>query len=216
MSKIAIFGAGGFGREVACLIHKINEFIPESNQWKLIGFFDDGLPVGTRNEYGEVLGGVNELNNWEEEISVAIAIGSPRIVEIIANKITSPKISFPNIIAPDVIFLDEDNYKIGKGNIISFGCLISCNVELGNHNILNGFIAVGHDTIIGNYNSFMPSVNISGEVKIGDKNYFGVDSTILQQKTIGNNTTIGANSLIIRKTKDGNTYVGNPATIVKY
>lgn len=216
MKKIAIFGAGGFGREVACLINKINENNSQNNQWQLVGFFDDGLEIGSRNEYGKILGGVKELNEWDEELSLVIAIGSPRIVELIVNKITSPKISYPNIIAPDVIFLDNNNYKIGKGNIISFGCLISCNVEIGNHNILNGFITVGHDTTIGSFNSFMPNVKVSGEITIGNKNYFGVGSSILQQIKIGNNTTVGANSLIIRKTKDEVTYVGNPATIIKY
>ena len=216
MKKIAIFGAGGFGREVACLINKINEENTQSNQWNLIGFFDDGLEIGSRNEYGEILGGVKELNEWKEELAVVIAIGSPRIVEIISNKITSSNVYFPNIIAPDAIFLDNNNYTIGEGNIIGFGCLISCNVKIGNHNILNGLITVGHDTSIGNYNSFMPNVKVSGEITIGNCNFFGVGSTILQQIKIGNKTTVGANSLIIRKTKDGMTYVGNPATIIKY
>lgn len=216
MEKIAIFGAGGFGREVACLINRINEEMPESNPWQFIGFFDDGIAKGSRNEYGEILGGVKELNEWEEDLAVVIAIGSPRIVELIVNKLTSPKLSFPNIIAPDVIFFDQNNCRIGKGNIISYASLISCNVEIGDHNILNGYVTVGHDTTIGNYNSFMPNVKVSGEVRIGDKNYFGVGSTILQQITVGNNTTVGANSLIIRKTKDGVTYVGSPATILKY
>ena len=38
MNDIAILGAGGFGREIACLIDKINQNKP---QWNLIGFFDD-------------------------------------------------------------------------------------------------------------------------------------------------------------------------------
>ena len=40
MKKIAIYGAGGFGREVACLLNKINEVEPT---WDLVGFFDDGV-----------------------------------------------------------------------------------------------------------------------------------------------------------------------------
>ena len=40
MKDIAIFGAGGFGREVACLIRIINESASEP-KWNLIGFFDD-------------------------------------------------------------------------------------------------------------------------------------------------------------------------------
>lgn len=213
MKKIAIFGAGGFGREVACLIQKINDDKP---QWDFVGFFDDGKEKGYKNEYGEILGGVKELNDWEEELAVAIAIGSPKTVELIVNKVTSPNITFPNLISPDIIIADENNYNIGIGNIISYGCLISCNVKIGNFNILNGFIPIGHDTTIGNYNSIMPNVNISGEVSIGDRNYFGVKSTVLQQIRIGNDTTIGANSLILRKTKDGMTYIGNPASILKY
>ena len=38
MKDIAIYGAGGFGREVACLIKRINEKAPT---WNFIGFFDN-------------------------------------------------------------------------------------------------------------------------------------------------------------------------------
>jgi len=213
MKKIAIYGAGGFGREVACLINKINEQSPE---WELIGFFDDGIEKGTKNEYGIILGGIDEVNSYSEELAVVIAIASPKIVEKIIGNIISSNIHYPNIILPDVIFLDKDNISIGKGNIICSGCLLSCNVSLGNFNILNGFIPIGHDTCIGSYNSIMPAVKISGEVRIGNRNFFGVNSAVLQQIKIGNDTIIGANSLILRKTKDGMTYVGSPASIIKY
>ncbi|WP_286861253.1 NeuD/PglB/VioB family sugar acetyltransferase [Proteiniphilum sp. UBA5510] len=213
MKKIAIYGAGGFGREVACLIRIINEQSPE---WELIGFFDDGIEKGTNNEYGVVLGGIDEVNSYPEELAIVIAIASPKIVEKIVGNITSSKIYYPNIISPDVIYLDRDNVKIGKGNIICSGSLLSCNVNLGNFNILNGFIPIGHDTQIGDFNSFMPAVKISGEVTIGNRNFFGVNSVVLQQIKIGNDTVVGANSLILRKTKDGMTYVGSPASIIKY
>lgn len=38
MKKIAIFGAGGFGREVATMIQQIN-FVDK--KWTFIGFFDN-------------------------------------------------------------------------------------------------------------------------------------------------------------------------------
>lgn len=211
MKKIAIFGAGGFGREVACLIHKINEVNTQSEQWDLIGFFDDGKEIGSQNEYGKILGGMKELNEWEEKLAVVIAIATPQIVEIIINKITSSKISFPNIVAPDVIYLDEDNYRIGQGNIIGFGCSISCNVFIGDFNIFNGTVSVGHDSVIGNYNSIMPFVKISGNVSVGNKNFLGVNSVILQGVKIGTNTKVAASALILRNTSDGYTYIGNPA-----
>lgn len=213
MKKIAIYGAGGFGREVACLINIINEQTPE---WELIGFFDDGITKGKKNEYGVVIGGIDEVNSYPEELAVVLAIASPKAVVKIVGNITSSKVWFPNIISPDVTFADKENGSIGKGNIISHKCVISCNVRIGDFNILNGFILIGHDACIGSFNIIMPAVKISGEVQIGDRNFFGVSSAVLQQITIGNDTVVGANSLILRNTKDGMTYFGSPASIIKY
>jgi hypothetical protein len=39
MSKIAIFGGGGFGREVKMLIEQINRL---DKELEFIGYFDDG------------------------------------------------------------------------------------------------------------------------------------------------------------------------------
>jgi sugar O-acyltransferase (sialic acid O-acetyltransferase NeuD family) len=214
MKDIAIYGAGGLGREVACLIRIINGKTP---QWNLIGFFDDNAKLkGTRNEYGEVIGGIEELNNYTQPLAIAIAIGSPKTVAKIVSNIHNTNVEFPNIISPDTVYLDKNNVSIGQGNIICTGCLLSCHVRIGNFNILNGFILVGHDSVIGDYNSFMPNTKISGEVKISNRNFFGVGSTVLQQITIGNDTVVGANSLILRNTKDGMTYIGSPAKIMKY
>ncbi len=213
MKNIAIYGAGGFGREVACLLDMMNE---KELTWQLVGFFDDGKEKGSVNEYGRILGGISELNNWNEPLSVVIAIGSPHTVKRIVDGITNPNIAFPNIIAPDTVFLDKEHFKMGCGNLVCYGCLFSTCVEVGDFNCFNGFVSVGHDSRIGDYNSFMPSVKVSGEVQIAERNYFGVGSIVLQQVKIGSDTVIGAGSVIIRKTKDGNTYLGNPATIVKY
>ena len=79
MKDIAIYGAGGFGREVACLINLINRDKPA---WNLIGFYDDNEElIGTNNEYGKVIGGIDQLNAYNAELAVAIAIGNPVIVK---------------------------------------------------------------------------------------------------------------------------------------
>lgn len=208
MKNIAIFGAGGFGREVACLIDMINR---ETPTWNLIGFFDDNAKLkGTSNEYGKVLGGMSELNSWQGPLSVAIAIGNPTTVKKVAKKI-DPRFDFPNLFAPRTVFLDKNNIKFGKGNIVCVGCFFSINVQVGDFNTFNNFISIGHDVRIGNYNSLMPASRLSGEVKMGDENLIGCAAVVLQQLKIGNKTKIGANSTLMGKTKDGHTYLGNPA-----
>lgn len=211
MKDIAVFGAGGFGREVACLIQIINDSLDEP-KWNFIGFFDDNAELkGTSNEYGKVLGGKDEINKWTTPLDIAIAIGTPRVLKLVSDGITNPLVEFPNVIAPNVQWLDRNNVRLGTGNIICSNCLISCNVEIGNFNILNGFIPVGHDTTIGNYNVVMPSCNISGGVIMGDCNFMGVKSVILQYLKVGNNVKIGAGSILMRNAKDNYLYVGVPA-----
>ena len=158
---------------------------------------------------------MDDLNAYPEELSLVVPIGSPGAVKSVTERITNPNVDFPNIFAPSVCFLDKDSLRIGKGNIFCHNCLISCNVEIGDFNLFNGYITIGHGAAIGNYNVVMPSCNISGDVRMGDCNLMGVQSVVLQGLKVGNNTRIGANSVIIRKTKDGNLYLGNPATRMK-
>lgn len=208
MKDIAIFGAGGFGREIACLLKRINGNNP---CWNLVGFIDDGLPPGKKNEYGVVLGGIEYLNAGSKPLSVAMAIGKPQTVKKIIESVINPLIDFPNLIAPDVIFMDKNNVSLGRGNIFCTGCLISCNTHIGDFNTFNDYVSIGHDTTIGNYNAFMTATRVSGIVTIGDCNFFGVNSCMVQGVKIGNNTTIAAGSALMRRTKDGYTYIGVPA-----
>ena len=210
MKDIAIFGAGGFGREIACIVNLINKTTPS---WNLIGFFDDGIEKGSYNEYGRILGGMGDLNSWSSPLSLLVAIGNPNTLKAVIEKITNPLVSFPNLIAPNVSMIDVDSLKMGQGNIICSNSVISCNVRLGNFNLFNVFTQVGHDTMLGDYNIVMPSVNISGGIEIGDCNLFGVKSTILQYKKIGNNVTIAPGSVLSRNGKDGKVYLGNPAKV---
>ena len=214
MKDIAIYGAGGFGREVACLINNISK---ESGKWKIIGFYDDNLSLkGSQNEYGSVLGGADELNAYDRELDVVIAVGSPAATKSIYQKISNSKVSFPNVISPSVDFADANNFKIGKGNVIQRLCSFSCNVTLGDFNSINSGVGMGHDVVVGSFNSFMPAVRISGEVKIHEGNFFGVSSVVLQQIKIGVGVKIGAGSVLMTKPKDNSIYMGIPAKIFKY
>ena len=209
---IAIYGAGGFGREVACMIRAINEVDP---QWNFIGFFDDGLVKGTKNIFGEIIGGIDDLNSWNKELNVVFSIATPHILKKVVGKITNTNIKFPNLVAPNVKFLHQESLQIGQGNLLFFGTRVSCEVTIGDFNLLNGFVSLGHDVQIGSFNVLGPMVRLSGNVTIQDENFFGVQSIVLQGLKMGYKTKVGANSVIIRNTKDETLYMGNPATRIK-
>ena len=213
--KIAIYGAGGLGREVAGGIQRINNAGKES--WEFVGFYDDRIEKGTQvSHYGTVLGGMDELNSVDEPIALAIAVGTPDTRRMILERITNPNISFPNLIAPSFRVLDPKTFKIGKGNIIQDNCSVTCDVVIGDYNVLNGSNAMGHDVVVGDFNVLMPGVRLSGEVRVGDSNLLGVDSVVLQRIKIGSHVTLGAGSVLMTKPKDGFTYVGVPAKKFDY
>ena len=143
MKDIAIFGAGGFGKEIACVISKTCE---NNKNWQFIGFFDDNEPVGYQvSNYGYVIGNMDKLNTWPQELAVVIAIGDPRSLKSVRERIFNPNIFFPNIIEHNFKIADTTSFKIGVGNIIRGGSFASCDVEIGDFNVLNGSVVIGHD-----------------------------------------------------------------------
>ena len=70
--KIAIFGAGGFGRHVLAIIKRINKIAPT---YIIAGFYDDAYNKGEIINGVPVLGGVAELNAIDEPMDVVIALG---------------------------------------------------------------------------------------------------------------------------------------------
>lgn len=208
--NIAIYGAGGFGREVACLINRINEVEPT---WNLVGFFDDDSEKNGKmvSHFGLCLGGMDELNVWPEELSVVVAIGSSLVVKKIVDQIDNANIVFPNLIDRTFYLADPETFCIGKGNIIQGPGAATCDVSLGDFNVLNGSVVLGHDVKIGSFNTLMPAVRVSGEVQIGQYNFLGVGSIVLQRIRIGNNIRLAAGSVLMTRPKDGCLYMGNPA-----
>ena len=91
MKKIAIYGSGGFGREVKMLIEQINN---KEETYELLGFFDDGQDNKNLINGKPILGGINELNQFESEIGIVLAIGNPSTKKFILQKITNNNIDY--------------------------------------------------------------------------------------------------------------------------
>lgn len=213
MKDIAIFGVGGFGREVLALIKDINKVKPT---WNIVGFFDDGYEKGVMVNGYSNLGKTGELNNWKTPISLAVSIGSPGIKKKILDKITNPLVDYPTLIHPSVWIGDKEFVEIGRGCIICAGVMITTNVEIKDFVILNLQCTVGHDTVINSNAAFMPSVNISGEVNIGEGVYVGTGAKIINQIEIGEYTIVGAGAVVAKNLPAHCTAVGVPAKPIKF
>lgn len=180
LENIAIYGAGGFGKETEFLLEAINR---QSPRFVFQGFLDDqprdGVPLA---EPGRVQ-------------SVAIGIAAPLARKKVYGKCGS-LYSYPNLIDPGV-FIDQ-SVTLGKGLIICSGVKITVDVTLGDFVIINLNATIGHDVKIGAFSSVMPSANISGNVTLGEGVFVGSGATILQGLNIGDGAVVGAGAVVTR------------------
>lgn len=210
MKQIIIVGAGGFGREVAWLIERINK---EQNEWDLLGFVDDNTELmGSKINSYPVLGGINWLNKQNEEIFVICAIGSSRVRKSVISKIMNRK--FAILIDPNVILSNE--IEIGEGSIVCAGTILTVNIKLGKHSIINLSCTIGHDVVLHDYVTLYPNVKLSGYTILNECDEIGTGSQIIQGVTIGLDTIVGAGSTVIRNLPEHCTAVGSPAKAIKY
>lgn len=212
LRQIAIFGAGGFGLEVAMLIEQINEI---AHEWELVGFFDDGEPEGKIVNGYPVLGDIEKLNHWDADLFLVLALGMPKTKRHVLEQIDNKRISYPVLIHPSVIMGNRKYLTIGEGSIVCAGVIITTNVSIGKHVILNLACTVGHEAEIGDFSSLMPTCNISGEVKIGQGAFWGTGAKVINQKTVGNNVIIGAGAVVTDDIPDDAIAVGVPARVIK-
>ncbi|RGS47528.1 acetyltransferase [Holdemanella biformis] len=210
MKDLYIIGAGGFGREVAWIVERINSIKPT---WNLKGFIDDNETLwgSTEGEY-HVFGGCEYLSALEGVYAVC-AVGSSNVRKKIIEKLKDTSVKFATLVDPSVLY--SNSVKIGEGAIVCAGTIITVDVNIGDHVIVNLDCTIGHDAVIDDFVTIYPSVNVSGNVLIGECSELGTGTQIIQGKKVISNTIIGAGAIVVKDCLESGTYVGSPAKKIK-
>jgi sugar O-acyltransferase (sialic acid O-acetyltransferase NeuD family) len=209
IQDIAIYGAGGLGRELALMIQQISK---QSQKWNIIGFFDDGLNRHDKIDNWNVLGGLAEANEWNKKLGIVLAIADSSIRFKLSNQLVSPQIHFPTLIHPSCIVGDESRNRFGKGVILTANVVLTTNVKLEDFVIVNLATTIGHDVTVGMCSSIMPGCSISGNVKIGERTQVGTGARFLQNISIGNDSIVGAGAVITKNFPANSKLMGVPAS----
>ena len=210
MKNLYIIGAGGFGREIAWLVERINANNPT---WNLKGFIDDDeLLLGKYKNGYQVLGDCEYLKKLGEVYAVC-AIASARIRKNIIDKFRGSKIIFTSLIDPSV--LTSERVEIGSGAIICAGTILTVNIKIGNYAIVDVNSTRGQDSEIEDFVTLYPSVNISGNCIVGECSELGTGMQIIQGKKISRDCIIGAGAVVVKDITESGTFVGCPARKIK-
>lgn len=203
--SVAIYGASGFGRELAWLC--------ETCGITVACFIDDD-----EKKHKTVINGIEVVSSNEAAmkyagISVAAGVGKPTVREQIMAKVSSLGFVCRNIIHPRVEM--SDRVKKGMGVIVCAGSILTTDIVIGNHVQINLNCTIGHDAVIGDYTTLSPAVNISGWVHLGKRVFVGagavfINGTETNPLIVGDDVVIGAGACVT-KSIDSGTWGGVPA-----
>lgn len=208
--RLYIVATSGLAKETAQLADAICRVTP---LWDEIAYISqDRKEIGRKLPFGVVAGSDELLIAAAGPIDVAIGIGSPTARKRIAQALTKySHLHFPNLIHPKAL-VDPDWVRLGIGNVVAAGCVMTCDIEIGDFNLFNLNVTVGHDARIGSYNVFNPSCNLSGNVQIDSEVLAGTGSQVLEKLQIASRCTLGAGAVLTRSCDvEGTVLTGVPA-----
>lgn len=213
-NQVAIYGAGGFGREVAWLAKSA---LICGVGCEVVCFIDDDSTV-----LGKIVNDCEVLPPSQARIKYPAAcivsgIGVPKLREITMRKANAAGFGFTTLIHPRTEM--SKWIEIGEGTVICAGNILTTNIVLGKHVQINLDCTVGHDVIMGDYVTLAPGVHVSGCVHIGKRAYIGTGAVIIngtQQEpiVIGDDAVIGAGACVTRSIPSGETWGGIPARLL--
>jgi sugar O-acyltransferase (sialic acid O-acetyltransferase NeuD family) len=146
------------------------------------------------------------------EADLVVGIGYPKVRAKVLERYLAAgaRFHYPNLVHP-AASLDFRRVELGRGNVVTAGVAMTCDIRIGDFNLFNLNVTVGHDDVIGSFNVFNPSVNLSGNVTVGDRVLAGTGSQILESLRIGSDATVGAGAVVRADVEPGQTVVGIPA-----
>lgn len=211
LQKIAIIGAGGFGREVLDVFDAFNLVKPT---YHVIGYIVDPQfsKPGTIINGKPILGGF-EWFKKNKNIKAICGIGEPSNKMKAIMRAKELGVDFCSIIHPKAILTQW--VTIGEGCVITAGCILTNQIRIGNHVQINLDCTIGHDVHIENYVTLAPGVHVSGNVTLHEGCYVGTGANIIEKRTIGSWSIVGAGSTIIINVPNNSSVVGTPGRVIK-
>lgn len=205
-SAIAIYGAGGSGREVAWLADACGRSVA--------CFVDDDI-TNTNTTLNDIpIIAFETLVASRQDVEVIVALGAPEARAKIAQRVRVAGLQFAELIHPRV---ERSRwFTWGPGLVVSANSIITTNVTLGAHVQINVACTIMHDVRIGDYSTLAPGVHLSGWVFVEPRVFLGtgavvVNGTAAAPIVIGTGAVVGAGACVTRSVPAGTTVVGVPA-----
>jgi len=209
-TPLFIIGAGGFGREVFCVIEALQA---SGDVPRPTGFIDDDASA-TDIEHldalgSRIVGSIDDLVRRKEPFSAVLAVGSSADREAIACLLAHSPVTYTVLVHPDATI--GCDVQLSEGVVVAPGGRLSTHIQVGKHVHIDQNAAIGHDCYLGDFCRLNPQACVSGGVMIGRRALIGANAIVLQGLTVGDDAIVGAGAVVTHPVGPGTTVMGVPA-----
>ena len=169
---IMIVGAGGWGREAAWTLERINA---REMTWNILGFADDDPAKASGSVEGyALLGSVEKASHDYPGAAVYIAIGDNAVRESIYRRLRGH--DFPVIIDPSADVAPTAEMR--HGVFVGPQAVVSVGAELGKFAIVCARAGVDHATKMGDFSMLRPAATLLGHRTVGARAYIAAGAVV--------------------------------------
>jgi len=209
--QLAIYGSGGFAKEVAWLVQSSD---PDQELYDIVGFIDDDVSRQGRSLNELPVFSFTYCREQFPGIAIIPGIGDPQSRQKVTEKFLNAGFGSLQMIHPGVEY--SRWVEMGPGALICAGNVLTTNIKLGKQVQINLNCTIGHDAILDDYATLAPGVHISGWVHLGKRVYVGTGAVIINGTrdapiVLEDDVVVGAGAVVTKSVPAGLTVVGIPA-----
>ncbi|MGH2844131.1 MAG: NeuD/PglB/VioB family sugar acetyltransferase [Solirubrobacteraceae bacterium] len=209
--ELLIFGAGGFGREVAAWADRARW---AGRGFRLLALVADEPPA--RELGGHPVLMLEDAARRHPDAVVLVAVGRPQARERIVGRLVEAGLRpAAPLIHPSVEY-DPASVSFAEGVVVCAGTILTVDIEVQAHVQINLDCTVGHDCVLGAHATLAPGVHISGNARLGERAFLGTGAVTVNGQpgrplVVGADVVVGAGAVVTRDLAPGVTAVGVPA-----
>lgn len=198
--RLAIFGTGGMGREVADIVLRSPRLRDRYNEVVFVVDVPTGPVQGIAVVHPTALGPDDEL---------CLAVGSSTDRRMLATRFVGQPLA--TIVSDHAII--ASSARLGAGAVVCDFAVVNNGTTIGDHFLANVYAQVSHDCQLGNYVTLSPKACCNGWVRIEDEVFVGAAAVIrngssARRLCIGAGATVGMGAVVTKDVPAGATAIG--------